>query len=474
MLPFEHPGTLAPSSSSWGSRSKILRGHACAPRPVATAVNTLVAEEKEQLKGGKSMYSVGKPPPVKAETREVREGAKRERPGKDYEPFFPATVVESQKYSPHFLVSCRSRCLRGKDAAPLLELLPRQAEASRKGGKAEAKRREKASTRAPVPFEPQETRPKAESDASLRAPEPAEQFVASLELEEPREAAEPEGRRAKTRNPEPAESLNHVILNYVDGTALANEDYDLSKFLTVVDEVVDMLKAGHGVLSCCRNGAHRNGAHRSATETAVMVMRMSGWSSAKAEAYVSTLRNCVDLNSTAPPSSHRRYQTRFRLFVFRAFDGARQCQRAVKQETLKPEVKAEEKAAEDVLGGTTLSSEGGSLTSSSVASGRDLQNLNVSMLKLLQPTESPRSEAKAMPKPPSATSNPSNMETDEEKKVMETDGGGDGGDGDFQPDYDPDDAEPEEPAPAPLKHDESEQSAEVMHRVLRRLLAALA
>eukprot|EP00435_Cladocopium_sp_Y103_P049288 s1908_g14.t2 len=45
-------------------------------------------------------------------------------------------------------------------------------------------------------------------------------------------------------------------------------------------------------------------------------------------------------------------------------------QETVKQETLKPEVKAEEKAAEDVLGGTTLSSEGGSLTSSSVASGQ--------------------------------------------------------------------------------------------------------
>lgn len=142
----------------------------------------------------------GKPAATKAETREVREvrevreGAKRERPGKDYEPFFPATVVESQKYSPHFLVSCRSRCLRGKDAAPLLELLPRQAEASRsKGGKAEAKRREKASTRAPVPFEPQESRPKAESDA-LRAPEP-ERLVPSVEAEEaPCEAAEPEGK----------------------------------------------------------------------------------------------------------------------------------------------------------------------------------------------------------------------------------------------------------------------------------------
>ena len=41
--------------------------------------------------------------------------------------------------------------------------------------------------------------------------------------------------------------------------------------------------------------------------------------------------------------------------------------------------------------------------------------------------------------------------------------------GDFQIDYDPDDAEPEEPAPAPLQHDESEESAEVMNRVLRLL-----
>ena len=34
-----------------------------------------------------------------------------------------------------------------------------------------------------------------------------------------------------SRKPAPAESLNHVILEYVDGTGLANEDYSLLKFL---------------------------------------------------------------------------------------------------------------------------------------------------------------------------------------------------------------------------------------------------
>ncbi|CAL1169125.1 unnamed protein product [Cladocopium goreaui] len=107
---------------------------------------------------------------------------------------FAKSLIVLLKYLIFGGKSCRSRCLRGKDAAPLLELLPRQAEASRsKGGKAEAKRREKASTRAPVPFEPQESRPKAESDA-LRAPEP-ERLVPSVEAEEaPCEAAEPEGK----------------------------------------------------------------------------------------------------------------------------------------------------------------------------------------------------------------------------------------------------------------------------------------
>eukprot|EP00434_Breviolum_minutum_P024057 symbB.v1.2.021233.t1/scaffold1818.1/size102009/7 len=92
-----------------------------------------------------------------------------ERPGKDYTAFFPASVVESRKYSPHFLLGHRARLRRGSSAgvpsgSPLLELQPRQAETagpSRKAGKAaDNKRREKISNRTPVPFEPQETRPK--------------------------------------------------------------------------------------------------------------------------------------------------------------------------------------------------------------------------------------------------------------------------------------------------------------------------
>lgn len=63
------------------------------------------------------------------------------------EPFFPATVLESRRYSPHFLVDRRSSCLASLgEAKPLVTLVARQtgpAESTRPAGKAT---REKPST----------------------------------------------------------------------------------------------------------------------------------------------------------------------------------------------------------------------------------------------------------------------------------------------------------------------------------------
>lgn len=103
-----------------------------------------------------------------------------------------------------------------------------------------------------------------------------------------------------SRKPVPAESLNLKIMDYVDGTALANGDYAVEKFLRVSDQVISHLHEGHGVLVSCRNGAHR-----SATEVCLLIMRMTGWSFERSQAYVSTLRNGVDLNSVPPRTSHR-------------------------------------------------------------------------------------------------------------------------------------------------------------------------
>lgn len=108
-----------------------------------------------------------------------------------------------------------------------------------------------------------------------------------------------------SRKPAPAESLNIKVLDYVDGTALAAGDVRLEDFLAVADKVIDYLQKGHGILVCCKNGAHR-----SATLTVLLVMRLTGWDAMRAFNYVSQLRNIVDLTSVAPPSAHRRHQPR--------------------------------------------------------------------------------------------------------------------------------------------------------------------
>ncbi|CAJ1450963.1 unnamed protein product [Effrenium voratum] len=98
-------------------------------------------------------------------------------------------VLESQKYSPHFLVSCRGRCLARTPARDkFLALLPRQADSQRKAK--DARRREKAK---PIPFEPSEARSSARE--ALELAEGAEgapllpEILEACSLE-PKEAAE--------------------------------------------------------------------------------------------------------------------------------------------------------------------------------------------------------------------------------------------------------------------------------------------
>ncbi|CAE7275255.1 ACP5 [Symbiodinium natans] len=92
--------------------------------------------------------------------RPPRAAERQAGPSKEKEPlpdpFFPATVLESQKYSPHFLVKQRRWCLAASENADaLLQLVARQAPENQRGKpKADAKRREKAPQREPVPFDP--------------------------------------------------------------------------------------------------------------------------------------------------------------------------------------------------------------------------------------------------------------------------------------------------------------------------------
>lgn len=204
-----------------------------------------------------------------------------------------------------------------------------------------------------------------------------------------------------SRKPEPVESLNVKILDYVDGTALVNNDYHAERFLDVVDQIIDYLKRGHGVLVSCYNGAHR-----SASEVCVIVMRITGWDFQRAENYICSLRNCVDLQSVAPPSSHRRNPQRpsawlsdnegritdhgFRMLAnnVRTPVAYRKMAMELGFESIsaRPKSKArtgrnsgfssyemvssaaEAAGAKDEMGGTTLSSSGGDPASSSLSS----------------------------------------------------------------------------------------------------------
>ena len=114
------------------------------------------------------------------------------------------------------------------------------------------------------------------------------------------------------KKPWVAETMQVKVLDYVDGTALVAGETSLDWFLERCDGLIRYMLEGHGVLSACKNGAHR-----SATETVVLVMRLTGWSAKRASAYVTQLRNLVDLDSLAPPSSHRSTQTRPSEFLRR-------------------------------------------------------------------------------------------------------------------------------------------------------------
>ena len=98
-----------------------------------------------------------------------------------------------------------------------------------------------------------------------------------------------------SRKPALAESMGLKVLPYIDGTGLACGDVSCEKFLERVEEVSQLLFEGHGVLVCCANGAHRSA---------------TGWGAQRAAGYVTSLRNIVDLHSTAPPSSHRLHPTK--------------------------------------------------------------------------------------------------------------------------------------------------------------------
>ncbi|CAL1159390.1 unnamed protein product [Cladocopium goreaui] len=107
------------------------------------------------------------------------------------------------------------------------------------------------------------------------------------------------------RKPAVVDSMNIKVLPYIDGTGLVNGDYSLRAFLDVADQIVKYLKAGHSVLICCKNGAHR-----SATLICAVIMRLTGWKAQEAEAYCNTLRNILDLSSLPPPNASRRRPTK--------------------------------------------------------------------------------------------------------------------------------------------------------------------
>lgn len=135
-------------------------------------------------------------------------------PGKEKEPpadpFFPATVLESQKYSPHFMVKQRRRCLAASEGGdPLLQLVARQAPETQRGkAKAEAKRRDKAPMREPVPFDPlpgeAPPRPVDPSTRNRRHSETSEATQLSLQSQGSQGAAAAEDSHAVDEAPEPA------------------------------------------------------------------------------------------------------------------------------------------------------------------------------------------------------------------------------------------------------------------------------
>lgn len=104
-----------------------------------------------------------------------------------------------------------------------------------------------------------------------------------------------------SRKPRCEESLHVEVLQFIDGTGLANGTEDLDSFLQLADALLERVAAGESVLSCCKNGAHR-----SATHTAILLMRWTGWDSVQVTNYLSSVRNIVDLSSVPRPNAQTR------------------------------------------------------------------------------------------------------------------------------------------------------------------------
>lgn len=56
----------------------------------------------------------------------------------------------------------------------------------------------------------------------------------------------------------PPKVQNVQVLNFVDGTGVANGDIELQKVLDIVTDACALLVAGNSVLVACHNGAHRS------------------------------------------------------------------------------------------------------------------------------------------------------------------------------------------------------------------------
>ena len=86
----------------------------------------------------------------------------------------------------------------------------------------------------------------------------------------------------------------------LDGTAVTHGEPPLAKVLEAIDRVASALAEGKSVLVACRNGAPR-----SATDCALLIMRLSGRSGPEVHQYLSKLRNIVDLSSRPPSNKYR-------------------------------------------------------------------------------------------------------------------------------------------------------------------------
>ena len=90
------------------------------------------------------------------------------------------------------------------------------------------------------------------------------------------------------------------VLPMLDGTAVVHGSPPFEQVVEAVDKVASLLASGQSVLVACHNGAHR-----SATDTALLIMRLSGKSGPEVHQYLGRLRNIVDLASKAPPNKYR-------------------------------------------------------------------------------------------------------------------------------------------------------------------------